>query len=310
MNFRNFFSISRKDNLSFWFRIVCEFLLWIPLTMLEWIKKIISLTNQACDNVEIRESVKKHVYINIHEWGGYPIERSKVLKNGRVFECGLKAQLESYQLYNGKYNIKTIVTLSDMKKSTYLEWIRNRADVTLSVDNAGYDFSGYEAAYNYVKDKGNHYIILSNSSINKNVSDYLDGYLKYMDENPDVGILGTSMSKKYYQTLIRNNFRPHIQSFFLLTTINVLSKIIEKNNNKFPGKNINHKLLLIREGEVKISQLALDLGYKLAVVQADGKVVKFGRKNKWDNCYSSLCNMNIDNRLFVEYPNRINPIIN
>ena len=307
----NWLSSSFKDNVIFWGKIFGELILWVPLTLRECLLRFISLKSRKKHFEKIRtQTVDENVFVCIHEWGGYAFERSKTLKNGKVFSCGLKSQLVYYKIYKGKHCVTSLVTISDYNRCSELTWITKNSDEHFFVDNAGYDFSGYEAAYNYVKDKGNHYIVLSNSSINSKVTDYLDGYIKYMDDNPDVGILGTSMSEKYYQTLIRNNYRPHVQSFFLLTTINVLTEIIEKNNNRFPGKDINHKLLLIREGEVKISQLALDLGYKLAVVQANGKVVKFGRKNKWDNCYSSLRNLRIDNRLFVEYPNRINPIIN
>lgn len=305
----NWFSTSLKDNCIFWGKIFFEFLLWIPLTMYEVILKSVSFRVKDNYLCKYRLQSDDKIYINIHEWGGYPIIRTKMLKNGKTFECGLRSQLQYYKSYMGLYKLSTIVTMSNPEMCLNIDWIRDNSDVQLFVDNAGYDFSGYEATYRYLKKKGgNPYILLSNSSVNSRIDNYIDGYINYLKKNLDVGILGISMSETFPQTLIRNNYKPHIQSFFLLTTLDVLDEIVKANNNIFPGKNMKHKLLLIREGEIKISQMALNLGYKLAVVQSNGKVIKFGRKCWLDNCYSTLFDKKVENRLYVEYPNRIYPI--
>ena len=123
-----------------------------------------------------------------------------------------------------------------------------------------------------------------------------------MENNPDVGILGISYSTKMYQTLIRRNFTPHIQSFFLFTTIDVLNEIVENNQGHFPGENISNKRLLIRKGEIGLSTLALKLGYNLAVVfPTTGKPFKFVNQSQWDKPLGDI-------RLKIDCPNRINPI--
>lgn len=124
-----------------------------------------------------------------------------------------------------------------------------------------------------------------------------------MDQNPDIGILGVSYNSRCYQSLIYNNFNPHIQSFFLLTTIEVLNEIVELNHQVFPGKGVRYKLLLIRKGELALSSLALKLGYALAVVQEDGSVLKFDRYTGRDAFLPG------DMRIYVNNPNSINPIV-
>lgn len=43
-----------------------------------------------------------------------------------------------------------------------------------------------------------------------------------------------------------------------------MKEIVRNNSQLFPGKNITHKLLLIRKGEIRMSEIAL--GYSLAIV--------------------------------------------
>ncbi|MEN9918134.1 MAG: hypothetical protein RL662_570 [Bacteroidota bacterium] len=267
---------------------------------------------QLFANVKSRRRNKvidSKLYVCIHEWGGYTLKRNKEIKNIRPFNCGLFYQLERFNKHKQKYNIDLTVTLSDSHLCKEYDYITSHCDRLICVDNLGFDFSGYSSFFDKIKNKENAYIILSNSSVNEDIVDFIDGYLFYLNRNPDVGLLGISYSSSMQQTLIRNNFKPHIQSFFILTTIDVLKEIALKNNGNFPGKGIDHKLLLIREGEIKLSTLALNLGYSLAVVLESGKVFKFNKTNKTQNCYSQWSNVpRGDMRVYVDQPNKINKI--
>lgn len=242
------------------------------------------------------------VYIDIHEWGGYKLVRHKHINNKiKDWECGLKYQLERFNNYKGKFNIDLTVTISDINLHHDLNYIQYRCNRVTPVSNMGMDFSGYSTFYNFVKDKDDSYIILTNTSVNSIQTDFMDDYIEYMQNNLDVGMLGISCCSKCYQSLVRNNFTPHLQSFFLLTTIGILNEIVSANNGYFPGIGISNKQLLIREGEIKISQLVLSLGYKLAVVTESG-VIKFNNNEKeWILPQS-------DYRLYTSTPNIINKI--
>ena len=247
----------------------------------------------------------KNVYIGIHEWAGYSPSRIKKLKNGKIFQCGLLYQLQRFSMEKNvsKYHLTITVTISDSEKYNYdINWVKRNSDQVMLVSNIGQDFSGYSAFYNSIKDYPNSYIILTNSSVNNLMDPFLDKYLTYMENNPDVGLLRVSYSTKMFQTLIRRNFTPHIQSFFILTTISVLREIVMKNGGEFPGARIGNKHLLIRNGEIRLSQLALSLGYNLAVVRPDiGIPFKFVSKNEWSMPKGDI-------RLSVKDPNRITPI--
>lgn len=187
--------------------------------------------------------------------------------------------------------------MSESEKYSDLNMLKNQCENFIPVCNVGMDFSGYNAFYQSIKNKPNSYVILTNSSININSSnDFLDGYIKYLEDNKDVGILGISCSSKYYHTVLRWNFNPHVQSFFLMTTIDVLNEIVKWNNGTFPGINETNKHLLIREGEVKMTQAALSLGYNAAVVLPSGPV-KFN--------YENYPLPKGDYRNYTDFPNQI-----
>lgn len=244
----------------------------------------------------------KTVFVCIHEWGGYPLTRTKHISSDIVpFVCGLKYQLDRYAAYKGRYFIDVTVTMSDVQLCDNIDMVRSKCSTFLPVSNKGMDFSGYASFYERIKDLPNSYVILSNSSVNAMQSDFLDSYIKYMEDNRDVGMLGISCCSKCYQTLVRNNFNPHLQSFFLLTTISVLHEVIKINNNQFPGVGITNKQLLIRDGEIKLSHKVLELGYNLAVVTESGTFKFNADRRDWHLPIG-------DYRLHTQTPNAIYPI--
>lgn len=287
------------------FRFCLVLLRELLLSPILYVKNILILEKAVKRRVR-KPVTTDTVYVEVHEWAGYPISRMKQLKNGRIFQCGLEYQLGRFNMAKrySKYKVDLTVTVSDIDNYPYdMKYLKGNCDRVLSVPNIGLDFSGYASFFQLVKDKPNSYVILSNSSINSSIDNFLDGYIEYLEENPDVGMLGVSYCTKMYQTLIRNNFTPHLQSFFLLTTVEVLKELVHLNGDKFPGIDITNKQLLIRNGEIKLSQLIMNLGYKLAVVRPDnGEPFKFTNKKAWNILKGDV-------RQTVNCPNRITPTI-
>lgn len=289
-----------KGTLFFYFILLGELLLFPIL----YIKNILVCKRRR--SKRIREPVlTDKVYVVVHEWAGYSASREKRLKNGTIFQCGLEYQLNRFSTARqySQYQIDLTVTMSGLDDYPYdINYLKDKCNRVLNVPNIGLDFSGYSSFFNHIKDMSNSYVILSNSSVNSSIDIFLDDYIGYMESNPDVGMLGVSYCTKMYQTLVRNNFTPHLQSFFLLTTIDVLKKVVNANHGSFPGVNIENKQLLIRNGEIKISQLIMKLGYSLAVIRPDnGKPFKFSEKGLWDIPKEDI-------RQKVDAPNRINCI--
>ena len=134
--------------------------------------------------------------------------------------------------------------------------------------------------------------------------------MHYFNKNLDVGLFGISSNSKKYQSIIVNNFNPHIQSLFFITTTNILHEVMKINNNIFPGLNSTkkNKYSLILNGEIKLSEIVLKLGYKIAVINEYGKVNKFGNKGFLKNRSSWPNNQN-DMRLNSNYPSQTNIIL-
>jgi len=265
------------------------------------IKDFMPSSNRKTTNRLRQDCNTSRLIVGIHEWGGYDLIREKNVRLIHPFTCGLQYQLERFADYKGEKDVQVIVTMSDADLHKNLDYVRGKCSKLIETTNIGMDFAGYSTVYNLIKDKENSFVLLTNSSVNAAKSDFIDDYINYMIENPDVGILGISYNSKCYQTLIKNNFTPHLQSFFLLTTTDVLNQIVSYNKGDFPGKGICNKQLLIREGEIKMSQIALALGYSLAVVQEDA-VYKF------NNDLSNWVLKKGDCRINCSAPNMIWPI--
>lgn len=285
-----------SDKCRFYLILCVELILWPFLWLQQWFVCHYCVSSKVNLMRSVVESRK--VTVCVHEWGGYELVRKKTIKNGVTFECGLQAQLDRF---SNRDRFDLTITMSDSGLCKNLDYIKSRAKI-LEVDNVGMDFSGYNAFYQIQKNTPNAYLILTNSSVNIVRDDFIDEYILYMEHNPDVGALGVSYCTKMIQTLMRKNFTPHLQSFFLLTTTQVLNEVVALNKGRFPGCGIDHKLLLIHEGEIKISQLIQKLGYRLAVVNPlDGKPFKFTNYRDW-----SLPKGDI--RQIVPEPNKITSI--
>ncbi|MBA0884374.1 hypothetical protein [Flavobacterium undicola] len=291
---------------AFYTIILTELLLLPVYFMINYMKWNFGKYRKKNIPLKIRKPVLGNfVKVCVHEWGGYKGKREKIIKNIKEFECGLDYQLSRFLKYKGKYDVDLTVTVSE---SSLMDKKIENVNV-IEVSNVGMDFSGYERFYDRIKEIDNQYVILSNSSVNKLQKEFIDGYLDYFKENTSIGMMGISVNSKIYQSFIINNYNPHLQSFFLLTTIDVLREVVEVNGS-FPGKGINHKLLLIRKGEVALSTIVLNLGYKLAVVLENGTPFLFDKSSFADNGKSSW-NIDFgDYRINAINPNAINPIKN
>ncbi|PBJ13867.1 hypothetical protein [Flavobacterium sp. ACN6] len=289
-------------------RFYLDLLFEIILSPISYMNNFLKWHFGNIENKEVltkkRKSVNQNkVSVCIHEWGGYEGKRLKKIKNIPEFECGLDYQLERFQNYSGQYDLNLSITISEL--NLFKSKINNVE--MIEVPNEGMDFSGYEAFFNKIKSEENQYVILTNSSVNKYQVNFIDDYISFFKENSSIGMMGISFNSKMYQSLIKNNFNPHLQSFFLLTTTQVLKEVVDFNNG-FPGKGIDYKLELIKKGEIKLSKIVLDMGYTLACVLENGKPFLFDKSHFIDNGRNSWKNFYGDYRLHTRKPNAINSL--
>lgn len=291
------------------FGSLCLELLFLPfLYIFEELKNACSSDKPLTVKKHRAPIVSETVLVNIHEWGGYSDVRKKTIRRRNEFTCGLKHQLNRFNSSNLGASRELNLTVSDSHLLNDKDQLSKKVDNLIEVDNYGMDFSGYSAFYNMIKSRPNAYVILTNTSVNSIQTDFLSSYLSYMETNPDVGILGVSYCSKVIQSLVKNNFNAHLQSFFMLTTVEVLNEIVKSNGNKFPGHGILYKRLLIKRGEIAMSRITQRLGYNLAVTLENGSVYKFGKNNWLDNGYKRWSLKFSDVRLTLKEPNVLNEI--
>jgi hypothetical protein len=265
--------------------------------------RFVKSKNKTGNNKTRTPVLTNKLAVCIHEWGGYEGKRLKKVKNITAFECGLDYQLLRFKNYIGSYDLNLTVTMSDFQL-----FKGNTGGVkVIEVSNIGMDFSGYETFFNEIKSEDNQFVILTNTSVNKKQVDFIDDYLDYFKANDSIGMLGISYNSKMYQSLIKNNFKPHLQSFLLITTTDVLKEVVIKNGS-FPGKGIDHKLALIKYGEIKLSSLVLDLGYQLGCVLENGQPFLFDKSSYSDNGKNSWNSFFGDYRLNLREPSAIHAL--
>lgn len=289
---------------KFYLYIILEYLkniFWVSKEQTKMVKKI----EREKDN-----TIGKTIIFHIHEWAGYPFIREKTIKHTNCrFTCGLKYSLEKVNSYVGKYEIEKVLTISDCSDE-YIDCLKLadffQDDVNIiPVTNKSMDFSGYSyLAHKIVSIKQNKLVFFSNTSVNAIKCDFIDQYIDIFLKNKNLGLLGISYSSKIYQTLVKNNYTPHVQSFFFLTTTEILEKIITFNRGIFPGEKSSFKLSIIRFGEAKLSQIVQKLGLDLGIIDDTGNLLILPINKK-----DATNLVEGDYRLFVKHPNKINEIL-
>lgn len=135
------------------FRFCLVLLRELLLSPILYVKNILILEKAVKRRVR-KPVTTDTVYVEVHEWAGYPISRMKQLKNGRIFQCGLEYQLGRFNMAKrySKYKVDLTVTVSDIDNYPYdMKYLKGNCDRVLSVPNIGLDFSGYASFFQDVK---------------------------------------------------------------------------------------------------------------------------------------------------------------
>ena len=276
------------DNVLFK-KLTLELILF-PILILKNYLIIFTKKNNISNNSQ-KKVLRKHPTLNIklciQDWVCYENTRFKTLKNGASYKCGLEGQ--DMKFFSKKYSIQKNLFISGTKNEHELFFdnkIKNlkfENFVIQKTNNDLLDFSSYKLFYESLDKDINETLIFCNSSVSTEFNfPIIDQYLDFFYENKDVGLMGISSNTKDQQSFIFNNFNPHIQTLFFITTTFILRDIISKNRNLFPGEDATpfNKYSIIQHGELLLSKLILKLGYSLAIVNQFGEVLKFNQINQ------------------------------
>jgi len=316
--FNNIFLIYKGTDIKIRYNLLIE-IIFFPFFYLY--NYIYLLFREKLHYSENKLRIKNTGIVNIclQDWSEYENIRYKKLKNGFSYKCGLTNQmikLHSEKYHTNKYLYLTLDKISDNKNKiedfkNINIFIKNNFKIVYSNNNY-LDFSSYSDFFfkKINKDK-NDILLFMNSSVSTDFNvPIIDNYVDYFNKNLDIGLFGISSNSKIYQSIILNNFNPHIQSLFFITTTNIMNEVIKMNDNVFPGLNSTkkNKYSLILNGEIKLSKIIMKLGYKIAVINEYGKVNKFRSQGFFKNRASWPNNFN-DMRLNSNYPSQTKIIL-
>jgi hypothetical protein len=249
------------------------------------------------------------VQIILATWAGYPLERVKTLSHG--WQCGLRPVLENMQRHVSGVEFELILVVnaaSEEQKSVYRALKQEFSCIRKIVfrTNVGFDFGAYNEGYLLLKNEQySGEVILMNCACNgPQKDDWLLSYQKlFRAEGKNVGAVGAStfayagqlvpaeikkrirkmkkklpiLDKMYADYALKKYFAPHLQSYFIYTSMAVLAAVFP---DKLPGANVvGDKVALITEGEIGFSQALLEAGYSLSCVQFDDFYYRKG--DKW-----------------------------
>lgn len=131
-------------------------------------------------------------------------------------------------------------------------------------DNRGQDFGAYDFGYQLLRNQGHSGdVLFMNSSVS---GPHGHGWLtKYRDQfrrHPNVGLCGIGLNS-HDTSAGEGPFAPHVQSYFLYTTMKVLEHAIGPRLFDAESSQGLDKVDVIRQGEIGVSERVLDAGYSI-----------------------------------------------
>ena len=292
--FNKYLLILKSLDKTMVYNLMYELLLFPLIIIINFFKFNFNLgINYNHNNFKFKTRIKKEDEIKLcfQDWSNYKNIRYKLLKNLIWYKCGLNNFSDIFK--TEKFNVKKYLFISGNNEQKLKDFNLNKDIEVVNSNNDYYDFSSYALFYKMNKAK-NSILIFCNSSISsEKIDNFLDGYIEYFKKNKNLGMLGISGNSKNHQSLIFNNFTPHIQTIFFMTTVEVLNKVVEINGNVFPGTDATkfNKYSIIQKGEIVLSKKVLDLGYEIGIVKPDGNIFKFKKDkhyqmfNNWKKNY-------------------------
>ncbi|MBT5856386.1 hypothetical protein HOH87_07135 [bacterium] len=204
----------------------------------------------------------------IIDWAGYPLFRNKDLLLYRL-SCGLAPLFKSMDTMDAgtPFSVTLVINDGRPEQQAIYKRLMDRYDWITDLlfrDNVGQDFGAYQAGYQSCLDEGyDGEIAFLNTSIKGPVTDgWLLAHHNAFNAKTNLGVYGLSMDSHY--GIPANIFSPHVQSYFLYTTISILKSVFPEG---LPGIKETDRKQIINKGEVGFSSAMLNAGYGISCAQ-------------------------------------------
>lgn len=210
------------------------------------------------------------------DWAGYPLVRSKRIGDGEPFQCGILPLLDAFSAFDAGVPIKVTLVVSseewsDAGRERYqaLSAQFDHLNEVIFRDNSGYDLGSYDVGLKLLRRQGHdgRVIFVNSSSRPPDRENWALDYDHLMTDcyGTRVGLCGIAMTT-YRPRFIPRKLaqlwpkRPHVQSYFLYTDMEVLSRTMP---DGIPGRTETDKRRLIYHGETAISAAVLRSGFAI-----------------------------------------------
>ena len=162
------------------------------------------------------------------------------------------------------YPIEIILVINDASLEHEYDYLTHSFEfidqIIYRKSNTGLDWGAYNEAYQRLKlENFEGTIILMNSAcLGPTHDDWLDVYLNLLNEDKNTGAVGASYNG--FAGSKSSEFLPHLQSYFLLTSMKILQSVFP---NELPYKETEMKRDIIYDGEIEFSTQILTSGYSI-----------------------------------------------
>lgn len=206
------------------------------------------------------ESPQK-VKIILNDFADYPLFRQKYIFQDFI-QCGIGNILQNMMKFDAGISFEVILiinekTKNDRGKYTLLKIIYPFIDKIIFRDNTGFNFGAYNRGYQYLKEIGyDDYVVFMNSSARGPDNHYwLLNYYYLFNTKEDIGLCGVSLNS-HTTHLNEMTFKPHIQSFFMFTSMQILKDVFV---DDLPAADLEaaRKIERITKGEIEFSNKIL-----------------------------------------------------
>jgi len=245
---------------------------------------------------------KNKVTIILADYSGYPFYRDKDIMGG-IIKCGIGRLFENIARFDAglDFDIILVINLASgedaQEKQEIYNALAERYHFIRRIifrDNIGFDFGAYNSGYQYLRSIGyGGDVVFMNSSARGPFNNLWLLKYSYLYHKKNLGLCGVSLNSHDTNRGIEAAFfRPHVQSFFMFTSMGILTQTF---NDSLPGSEIatGIQLDVIAQGEIVFSEKIIEKGFCIGSSLFDKYV--YCKDSQWrvpfgDTRYSRLYN--------------------
>ncbi len=204
------------------------------------------------------------IEIVFNHWHGHDWRRVKRV-GGIDFRCGLEVVLRNMTRHRPGCPCRVLLVVNEADEASWPRYraLQRRFPIVSDIifrNNVGWDFGAYDEGYRRLREDGHTGdVVFMNTSVN---GPHQDGWLREFRDlfhsRPRTGLCGASVNSHTTHFKARRLFRPHLQSYFVYTTMRVLRAVFPRH---LPGAFVrSNKIALISAGETQLSTRVLEAG--------------------------------------------------